>query len=124
MPGLRVVRSQLTDLIDVKGVDKLESDHGGSPAAASELPATALRGIGDESVVGKAIAGKSVAQIAEQQRDAFVTAATKGARGAQKEQARADAIATWTTATRVARLASAWGGEHRPQSQAPAQPDT
>jgi len=124
VPGLRVVRSQLTDLIDVKGLDKLESDHGGAPAAASELPATALRGIGDESVVGKAIAGKSVAQIAEQQRDAFVTTATKGARGAQKEQARADAIATWTAATRVARLAAAWRGEHRPQSQALAQPDT
>jgi hypothetical protein len=114
--GLRVVRSQLTDLIDVKGLDKLESEHGGAPTAASELPATALRGIGDESIVGNAIAGKSVAQIADQPRDAFVTAATKGLRGAQKEQARADAVATWTTATRVARLASAWGGEHRPQS--------
>jgi hypothetical protein len=110
IPGLRVVRSQLTSLIDSKGVEQLDAAHGGSPAAAHELPATALRGIGEASVVGKAIAGKSVGEIAAQSDADFVASATKGIRGAARERAQADAAAVWTAATRVARLAKAWSG--------------
>lgn len=110
VPGLRVVRSQLTDLIDSKGIDRLQARHAGSPAAARDLPASALRGIGDESVVGKAIAGKSIGEIAAQSRADFIAGAAKGTRGAQRERAQADAATTWTVARRVTRLAEAWGG--------------
>ena len=67
-PASRVVRSQLDELIDSKGVEELDAEHAGSPAAAHDLPATALRGIGEESAVGKTIADTSIGDIAAEPR--------------------------------------------------------
>ena len=107
--GLRVVRAAYGELLDKKGLEQLDKAHAGSPAAAPDLPADALLGVGTESPVGKYVAGKTVADVAAVPRDQFVADATKGLRGAQRQAETDRADAVWTTAARVAKLGRAWG---------------
>lgn len=108
--GLRVVRAAYGDLIDKKGLQQLDEAHAGSPAAATELPAEALQGVGTASPVGKHVAGKTVADVAAIPLDRFVADATKGLRGAERQAETNRAEAVWASATRVTKLGRAWGG--------------
>ena len=106
--GLRVVRGTYDELIDKHGLERLDQAHGGSPAAAGELPAHTLRGVETDSAVGKHIAGKTVAEVAAVPQETFVAAATKGVKVAQREAETERARQVWTAASRVAKLSSAW----------------
>lgn len=96
------------ELIDKHGLERLDQTHGGSPAAAGELPAHTPRGVETESVVGKHTAGKTVAEVAAVPQETFVAAATKGAKEAQREAETERARQVWSAASRVAKLSSAW----------------
>lgn len=106
--GLRVVRSAYDALFDKHGLERLDQTHGGSPAAAGELPAHTLRGVETESVVGKHLAGKTVAEVAAVPQETFVAAATKGAKEEQRATETERARQVWSAASRVAKLAGAW----------------
>lgn len=109
VPGLRVVREALHDVIDVHGLERLDAA-GGSPATAARLPASALRGVEAASAVGKHVTDQTVADIAAEPEDAFVAAATKGLRGTRRDAEADRARAVWTNARRVAALSAAWDG--------------
>lgn len=106
--GLRIVRGAYDGLIDKKGLERLDTAHAGSPAAAPELPAEALRGVAGSSPTGKQIAGKTIAEVAAAPREAFVTDAVKGLRGPARTAESERAQAVWDAATRVAKLGRAW----------------
>jgi hypothetical protein len=108
VPGLRVVRSAYEDVIDKHGLESLDDAHGGSPAAAPQLAATALRGVEAESAVGEYVAKKSVADVAAETRSRFVAAATKGLKGGRREAETERAQQVWENARRVATLSAAW----------------
>lgn len=108
--GLRVVRGAYDELIDKHGLDRLDETHGGSPAAATELPAQTLQGVEDASAVGKHVAGKTVAEVAATPKKTFVAEATHGLKGTQRAAETARAEEVWTAAARVVKLSSAWGG--------------
>jgi hypothetical protein len=108
--GLRVVRGAFEDVIDEHGLESLDDAHAGSPAAAPELPATALRGVETESAVGRHLAGRTVGDVAGESQADFVAAATKGLKGADRDSETERARTVWENARRVARLSDAWGG--------------
>jgi len=64
VPGLRVVHGSITGLISDSGMGKLQAAALGNPSAAPTLKADALQGIEAGSKLGKAVAGKTIAEVA------------------------------------------------------------
>lgn len=95
----------LAKLLDRDGLDQLARAHGGDVARAGDLPATTLVGVAPTSALGKALAGLSIANVAEASRDAFVGRVTGGMSKRQIPRATEQAEALWKTATQVSKAA-------------------
>ena len=109
VPGLRVVRGAYEGLIDKHGLDQLDASHGGAPAAATQLPAHALRDVENESAVAKYVAKQTIGEIASASRERFVADATKGLKGTPLAAEKKRAEKVWANATSVAKISRAWG---------------
>ena len=107
VPGLRVVRGAYEDVIAAPGLERLD-DHGGSPAAAAQLPAAELRDVEPASLMAEYVADMTVADLAAEPQERFVTAATKGLEGTELEAQTERARRVWDNARRVATLSAAW----------------
>jgi hypothetical protein len=105
---LRVVRGRLDELVDERAARRLDRDLGGSPAAAADLPATGLRGVSGQSIVGGALGSATIADVASQDRDEFVERMTRDAPDARRASAERQAAEIWVRARRVAGLGRAW----------------
>lgn len=108
VPGLRVVQGSIASLLGSGGMEKLQAAALGSPSAALTLKADALQGVDTGSKLGKAVAGKTVAEVAAMPLAEFVKKATTGVAANQAEALKTRAREVWTTASRVANLANAW----------------
>jgi len=112
--GLRVVHAGLNELLDSRGVDRLRAEHADLPAAAPSLPAVELTGVAPGSPLGGALADTTIADVAGQDRDAFVAKAAEGVAEGQRDAVRRQAAEVHAAATRVARLAAGWHGDEAP----------
>jgi hypothetical protein len=107
---LRVVRAGLDELLDSEGMEHLERDHAGTPAAATKLLAVGLRGVSSRSHLGRKVAGMTVADVEAMDREAFVALAVEGVPERRRRAVETQAREVWNGAVRVARLSRAWGG--------------
>jgi hypothetical protein len=107
---LRVVRAGLEELLDAEGMEHLELDHAGTPAAATKLLAVGLRGVSSRSALGKKVAGMTVADVEAMDREAFVERAAEGVPERRRRAVETQAREVWNGAVRVARISRAWGG--------------
>lgn len=105
----RVVATRIGDQLDAGARKRWLSESLGAPAAALELPASAISGLGEESALGKALAGRTVADVAGETPETLVRQATEREKDADPQQLEAQARAVHAAATSVARLAGAWG---------------
>jgi hypothetical protein len=107
---LRVVRAGLEELLDSEGMEHLERDHAGTPAAASNLLAVGLRGVSSRSALGKKVADMTVADVGAMDREAFVARAVEDVPERRRTAVETQAREVWNGAVRVARISRAWGG--------------
>jgi hypothetical protein len=107
---LRVVRSGLEELLSSRGLDRLDEAHAGAPAAASELPARDISGIGTRSPLVRKLADQTVADVAGSEKEAFVAEALKDVPQARQKAVAAEANELWTRANRIANLSQNWRG--------------
>jgi hypothetical protein len=108
---LRVARASLEEMLDNRGLERLESNYAGSPGAAGRLEAVDIRGVGPRSALGKKVAEMTVADIAELSREDFVELALEGISARRRKATEAQASEVWAHATRVVRLSNAWRGQ-------------
>ena len=95
----------LHNLIDNGGMELLASEHGGDVTRAVALPATTLVGVSGTSVLGKAVKEMTISDIADSERDAFVSRVTRGIAKRQQPRATKQAEELWNTAMQVAKAA-------------------
>ncbi|HEY7619990.1 MAG TPA: hypothetical protein VH834_09465 [Solirubrobacteraceae bacterium] len=114
--GLRVVQSGLRELLDRRGAERLHAEHADLPAAAGSLPAVELTGVAAKSPLGGALADATIADVAGQDRDAFVEKVAEGVPDRQRAAVRRQAAEVHAAATRVARLAAGWHAGEQPTS--------
>src|SRR6478672_2824206 len=95
----------LHNLIDNGGMGLLASEHGGDVTRAVALPATTLVGVSGTSVLGKAVKEMTISDIADSERDAFVSRVTRGVAKRQQPRATKQAEELWNTAMQVAKAA-------------------
>ncbi len=95
----------LHNLIDNGGMELLASEHGGDVTRAVALPATTLVGVSGTSVLGKAVKEMTISDIADSERDAFVSRVTRGVAKRQQPRATKQAEELWNTAMQVAKAA-------------------
>jgi hypothetical protein len=105
---LRVVRARIDELVDDRAARRLDRELGGSPSAALDLPATSLRGVSAQSIVGGALESATIAEVAGEGRDAFVSRVARDAPEARRAGVERQAAEVWTRARRVASLGRAW----------------
>lgn len=106
---LRAARARLEDLLDNRGMKRLEEGHAGFPGAASSLRAVDLQGIAQDSPVGKKLASKTVAEVAAVRRESFVEEMSKGIRSkSQRTRVAREAGDIWDRAARATELSKAW----------------
>ena len=108
VPGLRVVQGSITGLISDSGMGKLQAAALGNPSAAPTLKADALQGIEAGSKLGKAVAGKTIAEVAAMPVAEFVKKATAGVPVDRVAALKTQAREVWSNASRVVNLANAW----------------
>jgi hypothetical protein len=104
-----VVRAGLDNLLDNRGLERLDRDHAGSLTRLTDLPATDLQGVSLRSTLGKKLADTVVADIAGQSQADFVGSMVSDISDTT-ERARVERQAgqLWRTASRVNKLSSAW----------------
>jgi len=103
-----VVQGSITGLISNSGMDKLQVAALGNPSAAPTLKADALQGIDAGSKLSKAVAGKTIAEVAAMPVAEFVKKATAGVPAVQVAALKTQAREVWINASRVVNLANAW----------------
>jgi hypothetical protein len=108
VPGLRVVQNSIGQMISASGMDRLHSNALGNPSAAPELKAEILQGMEAASKLGKAVAGKTIAEVADMPQADFIKKATLGVEAKQAAALKAQALEVWINASRVVSLANAW----------------
>jgi hypothetical protein len=106
----RVVASRIGDQLDGPARESWLSGSLGAPAAAMELSASAISGLGEKSALGRALAGRTIADVAGETPEALAREAIEGEKDADREQVEAQAKAVHAAATSIARLAGAWRG--------------
>jgi hypothetical protein len=109
----RVVASRIGGELDEAMRERWLSEGLGAPAAATELPASAISGLGEESALGRALANRTIADVAGTTPAELVREAMKKDKDADRERVEAQAEAVHAAATGIARLADAWGGSAR-----------
>ena len=95
----------LHDLIDSSGMELIASEHAGDVSHAVALPATTLIGVSERSALGKAVREMTISDVAESEREAFVSRVTRGIAKRQQPRATKQAEELWDTAMRVAKVA-------------------
>jgi hypothetical protein len=104
---LRAIRSQLESHLDEPAVRRLAAEHGGAITEASNLPATAIKGVGTRSTLGRKVAGKTIAEVAGMDRAAFIEQALADVPENRRPAVESQARAVWENASRVSNLAKA-----------------
>jgi hypothetical protein len=110
VPGMRVVQGSMAAMIGKNGMSSLDAGALGNPAAAPTLQARDLQGVDPASSLGQAIAGRTIAEVANMPQADFVRAVTAGVAAADAPAAEAQARDAWMKASRVVRLSNAWKG--------------
>ena len=105
---LRVVRATVTDLLDERGVQRWDREHVGSIAGAANLPATDLQGVGTTSTLGKALADRSVGEVAAEDQEQFIERVLANIAPRQRVAMERQARDVWLRASRIARLGREW----------------
>lgn len=108
VPDLRVVSAGISELLDSSGIDRWRSEHGGFVESATELPATALAGISPRSNLGQQLRGRTVADIAGQDQQAFVDMALENVSDRQRTTETRRAREIWLNARRISSLVEEW----------------
>ena len=104
--GRRVAVCTLHDLIDSSGMELIASEHAGDVSHAVALPATTLIGVSERSALGKAVREMTISDVAESEREAFVSRVTRGIAKRQQPRATKQAEELWDTAMQV--VVDAW----------------
>lgn len=102
--GRGLDRPVLEEVLDRKGLDRLDRELGGAPDRATELPATLLVGVGPRSTLGRFVAEMTIDEVAGQTQDEFAEAAAETAPARRKADVRRQAATVWRNAIRVRKL--------------------
>jgi hypothetical protein len=105
--SLRVVRARVGALIDRAGTEQLDHRLAG-PEEALALPATALRGVGADSPLGRRLGALPVAELAAQDPAKLATQVLKGLKGQERVLAAAQLGELQVAAVQLARVGQAW----------------
>jgi hypothetical protein len=90
---------RLGELVEARWIRRLEAAGGAPPAAVADLPATALRGVGRGSVLGRALGGMRLAHVADRPREEFIAEIARAARRpADRPDLERRAAEIWTRA--------------------------
>lgn len=108
---LRLLRAGLADLLDNRGIKRLDERHLGAPGAAPELPASDLAGVNPRSTLGRKLANRTVADVAGLSRADFLAEISQDVPANQRKEVERQAGEIWSRATRVTNLGRAWRGE-------------
>jgi len=106
--ALSKTREALAAVMDDAGLKRLDSDHAGVMAAAETLPASDIKGISTRSTLGRQLAGKSVADVAGMDREAFIAEASAGVSASRKTAVENQAREVWENASRISNLSRTW----------------
>jgi hypothetical protein len=107
---LRVVRSGLDELLDTRGLARLDEAHAGAPAAAADLPARDVKGLGPRSPLIEKLGDRTVADVAGTTKEEFVAEAAQDVPQTKRKAVTAEAEDLWMRASRIAKLSESWGG--------------
>jgi hypothetical protein len=105
---LRAIRSQLASHLDELAVNRLATEQGGDLTAATNLPVTAIKGVGTRSTLGRKVAGKTIGEVANMERTAFIEQALADVPENRRPAVESQARAVWENANRISSLAKTW----------------
>lgn len=105
---LRTTHVTLTEVLDLSGTERLMADFANAPAAAGNLSAIAIRGIGPRSTLGQKLANLTIAEVATTNRETFIASALEGVSARQKTAVENQAGEVWDNAQRVVGISRNW----------------
>ncbi len=103
LPGVPGARETLSTLLDPSGLERLDQEHQGDPARAGLLEATLLAGVSSKSELGRRLGSRTVAEVAEMSRAAFLDEVVKLEKIPEKRRKDVEnqAVTVWAAARRV-----------------------
>ena len=108
LADLRTVKSRLAELLDSGGMERLDEEHAGTPAAVDELPVINIDGVSSRSILGRKISGLKISDVSGMTKREFIYKALENVDEQDREAVKRQAKQVWFTAVRLAGLCRAW----------------
>jgi hypothetical protein len=100
------VRASLGDLLHDEAITRVETEHNGDLVAVAALPATEMTGVTAESAVGRALEGRTIADVADTPQEEFVASMLEGVPASRRTAVTNQANLVWSRAAILSNLAS------------------